>query len=128
MVELILDGECHNGKNAARLDARHWRLEARGDNAHYCYYFHFTLRAEDEGEAVVDILPDRDLPDGLRSFRSHRPDSVWRTLGSGWARHPTAADAGPDAVRVRLSLKAGEIVSISRMRPYPYSTAVAHVT
>src|SRR5205823_6220177 len=103
-------------------------FEARGDNAHYCYYFHFTLRAGDAAEAVVDILPDRDLPEGLRSFRSHRPDRVWRTHGSSWAQHPTAADADPDAVRVCLSLDAGETVSLSRMRPYPYSAATTRVT
>jgi hypothetical protein len=127
MAELLLDGECHNGQNAERLGDDHWRIEARGDNAHYCYYFHFTLRAVEAEMAVVDVAPDRTLPDALRSFRSHRPEAVWRTLGGGWARHPVATDAPPDCIRVRLSLNAAEIVSISRMRPYPYSAVVVRL-
>src|SRR4051812_41007799 len=103
MGELILDGECHNGRHPERLGDGHWRFEARGDNAHYCYYFHFTLRAAEAEVAVVDVAADRTLPEGLRSFRSHRPEVVWRTLGGGWARHPVAADAPPDGVRIRLS-------------------------
>lgn len=127
MADLILDGECHNGRYPERLGDHHWRFEARGDNAHYCFYFHFTLRAEEAEEVVVDVAPDRNLPEGRRSFRSHRPEEVWRTLGSGWARHPTEADAPDDGVRIRLRLEAGESVSVSRMRPYPYSAVVARL-
>jgi hypothetical protein len=127
-MQLILDRECHNGRRPAQVGDRHWRFEARGDDAHYCYYFHFTLRAAEAGEAVVDVAPDADLlPDGLRSFLRHRPEAVWLGRGGGWARHPVAADAPPDCVRVRVSLAAGEEVAISRIRPYPYSAVTSQL-
>jgi hypothetical protein len=121
MLELILDKECHNGHHARQPGAWHWQLEARGDNAHYCYYFHFTLRASEAGEAVVDVAPDGDLPEGRDSFRRHRPEAVWLSRGSGWERHPVAPDGPPDCIRLRAPLEAGAAVSLSRMRPAPYS-------
>jgi Zinc carboxypeptidase len=128
MLELIWDGECHNGHHAGQLSAWHWRFEARGDDSHYSYYFHVTLHAADAGEAVIDVAPDRDLlPGSLASFRRHRPESVWLSRGDAWERHPVAPDAPPDVVRVRVTLAAGETVRLSRMRPYPYSAVVARV-
>ena len=79
-LELILDDECHNGHRPERRGAWHWRFEARGDNVHYCYYFHFTLRLSKAGEAVVDVMPDADLlPESARSFDRHRPEAVQAT-------------------------------------------------
>jgi hypothetical protein len=128
MLELILDGECHNGHHPEQLGAWHWRFQARGDNGHYCYYFHCTLRASEAGEAVIDVAPDADLlPDSARSFRGHRPASVWLSRGDRWERHPVTPDAPPEAVRLRVPMAAGEAVSISRMRPYPYSAVVERV-
>jgi hypothetical protein len=129
VLDLILDGECHNGRNAERLGPRHWRLEARGDDAHYCYYFHFTLRASSAGEAILDIRPDSSLlPQSAESFRRHRPESLWVTRGGRWVRHAIADDGTVGALRLRLDLAAGETVAVSRMRPYPYSAAVARVS
>lgn len=128
MLELILDGECHNGSNPRHLGPWHWQFEARGDNAHYCYYFHFTLEAHADGEAVIDIAPDsRLLPDCLPSFRRHQPEAVWLSRGAGWERHPTERDAPPDCIRLRLPVSAGETVSVSRMYPYPYSEVVSRI-
>lgn len=128
MTELVLEGECHNGQRPERLGDHHWRFEARGDNAHYCYYFHFTLRASEAEEAVVDIGPDSSLlPQCLASFRAHRPEAVWLSRGSGWERHPTAPDAPADHVRVRVRLEAGGSLAVSRMRPFPYSGVVSRV-
>jgi hypothetical protein len=122
MLELILDRECHNGQGPEQLRPWHWRFEARGDTGHYCYYFHFTLRASETGEVVVDVAPDRDLlPESAESFRHHRPESVWLSRGHGWERHRVETDAPDDTVRVRVTLEAGETVSVSRMRPFPYS-------
>src|SRR3954467_9727137 len=115
MLDLILDDECHNGRHARQLGPWHWQLEARGDNAHYCYYFHFSLRAALAGEAVVDVGPDSSLPpEALGSFRRHRPEAVWLSRGHGWERLPVAPDAPHDHVRVRLALGSGETVSVSR--------------
>jgi hypothetical protein len=128
MLELILDGECHNGHHAEQQVAWHWRFEARGDNGHYCYYFHFTLRASEAGEAVIDVAPDGDLlPASARSFRGHRPASVWLSRGAHWERHPVEPDGPPDGLRLRVPMEAGEAVRVSRMRPYPYSAAVVRV-
>jgi hypothetical protein len=135
MLELILDRECHNGYHPAQLDTWHWRFDARGDDRHYCYYFHFTLRAAQAGEAVVDVAPDRALlPESGRSFRSHRPEMVWLSRGSDWERHPgtprregVASGGEADQLRIRVRLSAGEEVCISRMRPYPYSAGVERV-
>jgi hypothetical protein len=128
MLELILDRECHNGKRPERLGPWHWRFEARGDTGHYCYYFHSTLRAAEAGVAIVDVAPDQDLlPDSAASFRPHRPETVWLSRGRHWERHRVEADAPDDTVRVRVAMNAGEAVSVSRMRPSPYSAAVARV-
>ena len=123
MIDLILEGECHNGHHARRLAAHHWRMECRGDTGHYSYYFHFTLRGDERpGEAVVDVAADGYLlPDSLAGFRKHRPDHVWLSRGDGWLRHSVAADAPADTVRIRVDLRAGESVAVSRMRPLPYS-------
>jgi hypothetical protein len=137
-LELILEGECHNGQRPERLSAWHWRFEVRGDDGHYCYYFHVTLRAAEAGEAVIDVSPDTNLlPQSVRSFDRHRPESVWlsragppaaRVPGeAGVVRHPVAADAPSDSLRLRVKMTAGEVVSLSRMRPYPYSAVVARV-
>jgi hypothetical protein len=125
-LRLVLDGECHNGRRARRLGSWHMQLEARGDNGHYCYYFHFSLLAEEAGEAVVDVMPDGDLlPESARSFRSHRPDAIWLLRGQNWERRRIEADSPGDGLRIRVEMAAGERVSVSRMRPYPY-TAVVH--
>lgn len=128
MLELILDGECHNGHRAEPCGAWHWRFQARGDDGHYGYYFHFTLRASEAGEAVIDVAPDGDLlPESARSFRAHRPASVWLARGAHWERHPVEPDGPPDSLRLRVPMEAGEAVRVSRMRPYPYSAVVARV-
>lgn len=128
MSELILDAECHNGQNGERLRPRHWQVEARGDDGHYCYYFHVTLGDAAPGETVFDFRPDsRLLPASAASFRRHRPKFVWVSRSGRWGRHPVAEDGAVGALRVRLELEAGETVSISRMRPYPYSAVVARV-
>jgi Zinc carboxypeptidase len=128
MLELILDRECHNGQRPERLGPWHWRLEARGDTGHYCYYFHFTLSASEAGEAVVDVAPDGDLlPESAGSFRRHRPECVWLWQASDWKRHPIETEAPQDSLRVRVRLAAGETVSVSRMRPMPYSAVVRRV-
>jgi hypothetical protein len=128
MLELILNGECHNGHHAEQQGAWHWRFQVRGDNGHYCYYFHFTLRASEPGEAVIDVAPDGDLlPESARSFRGHRPASVWLARGAHWERHPVDPDGPPDSLRLRVRMEAGEAVGVSRMRPYLYSDVVARV-
>ena len=55
MVELSLEGECHNGQHPVGLVDWHWRFEGRCDDRHYCYYFHGTLRAAEAGEAVIEV-------------------------------------------------------------------------
>jgi len=128
MIDLTLEGECFNGRRPERAADGRWRLEARGDNAHYCYYFHFALHASASGEAVVDVAPDADLlPDCRPSFSRHRPEAVWLSRGAGWERHPVASDAPPDCIRVRLPMESGETVAVSRMRPFPYSAAAARL-
>jgi hypothetical protein len=137
-LELILDHECHNGQRPERLSAWHWRFEVRGDDGHYCYYFHLTLRASEAGEAVIDVGPDADLlPQSAHSFDRHRPESVWlsragppaaRVPGeAGAVRHPVDSEAPPNSLRLHVQMTAGEAVCISRMRPYPYSAVVARV-
>lgn len=129
MIDLILEGECHNGHHARRLASHHWRMECRGDTGHYSYYFHFTLRGDDRaGEAVVDVAADGYLlPDSLVGFRRHRPDHVWLSRGDGWLRHPVANDAPDDVVRIRVALRTGESVTVSRMRPLPYSEVLTRL-
>jgi hypothetical protein len=128
MLDLILDGECHNGQRSQRLGNNHWRFEARGDDGHYCYYFHCTLHAQDEGEVTLDVVPDADLlPASAESFRRHRPESLWISRGRAWTRHPVAGDGTDDVVRVRIWMEAGETVSVSRMHPYPYSAILARL-
>lgn len=128
MLELILDRECHNGRRPERLSPWHWRFEVRGDDRHYCYYFHFTLHALEAGEAVVDVTPDGDLlPESARSFNRHRPETVWLSRSDHWERHPVQPDTPPDTVRLRVKMAAGETVSVSRMRPCPHSAVVARV-
>ncbi len=128
MLELILDGECHSGQRPERRGDRHWRLQARGDDDHYCHYFHFSLRAADAGEALIEIAPDGDrLPNSARSFQAHRPEAVWLQRGGDWQRHPVTAVGPPDEVRLRIAMAAGEEIRVSRMWPYPYSTAVARL-
>jgi len=127
-MELILDGECHNGRAQKRQGDRDFRFEARGDDGHYCYYFHFTLRATEEGEAVIEVAPDAELlPASAASFRRHRPEFVWVSRGHQWARHPIEREAPDDIVRLRIRLDAGETVSVSRMHPYPYSDVRARL-
>jgi hypothetical protein len=127
-MELILEGECHNGRRLECLGPGRWRFEARGDDGHYCYYFHFSLWGTTAGKAVVDVGPDRELlPASAESFRRHRTEAVWLQRGEVWERHPVEADAPPEVVRVRLKLAAEEVVSISRMRPYPYSLVRARL-
>jgi zinc carboxypeptidase len=122
MPALILDGECHNGQYAQSLGPGHWRFEARGDTGHYCYYFQFTLNSPDAGEAVVEVAPDRELmPESAGSFRRHRPEFVWLLQGGDWKRHPVEPDGPGDCLRIRVKLGAGETVTVSRMRPLPYS-------
>ena len=128
MLELILDHECHNGAHPEQLGPWHWQFDARGDDGHYCYYFHCSLHATQAGEAVVDVVPDRDLlPASGKSFRHHRPETVWLLRGNCWERHPLAPDAPAGGVRLRVELRAGEVVAFSRMRPYPYSAVTAKV-
>jgi hypothetical protein len=128
VIELILDGECHNGCRPERRHSRHWRFEARGDDGHYCYFFHFTLRSDRAGEAVVDIGPDSSLlPASAASFRRHLPETLWVARRGRWERHPVAAEGTEGEIRIRLEMEAGETLSVSRMRPYPYSRAVARV-
>jgi len=132
MLELILDRESHNGRHPRQLGPWHWECEARGDNAHYCYYFHFSLHTALAGEATVDIGPDAALhPDGLHSFRAHVPEAVWLSRGAThsveWQRHPVEREAPHDRIRVRVWLDSGETVSISRMRPYPLSQVTARL-
>jgi hypothetical protein len=128
VLELILDGECHSGHHPERLSPWHWRFDVRGDDPHYCYYFHFTLRAAEAGEAVVDVRPDQDLlPESAHSFERHRPEIVWLSRGNAWERHPVEREAPPESLRLRVTMAAGETVRLSRMRPYPYSAVVARV-
>jgi hypothetical protein len=122
---LLLDGECHNGGRPLRLAPWHWQFEARGDNGHYCYYFHFGLLADEAGEAVVDVMPDGDLfPESARSFRSHRPEAIWLRRGQNWERHRIEPDCPGDGLRIRVEMAAGERVSVSRMWPFSYSDAL----
>jgi hypothetical protein len=128
MVELLLDGECHNGHRPEPLSPWHWRFQVRGDDRHYCYYFHFTLRAAEAGEAVVDVLPDADLlPESARSFEHHRPETVWLSRGHDWERHPVEKEAPSEVLRLRMKMAAGETARVSRMRPTPSSAVAARV-
>lgn len=128
MTELILDGECRNGRAPERRGDRHWRLEARGDDGHYSYYFHFALRAGTAGEAVVDIGADSTLlPQSGASFRRHLTDALWVARQGRWERHPVAADPAEGELRIRLRLEAGETIAVSRMRPYPYSAVLTRI-
>lgn len=127
-LALILEGECHNGQRPERLNDWHWRFEGRGDDGHYCYYFHFTLTTSKAGEALIDVAPDRDLlPESARSFDRHRPETVWLSRGYHWERHPVAPDAPPGILRLRVPMSAGERVGVGRMRPYPCSAVVTRV-
>lgn len=128
MLEIILDRECHNGRHPVQLEAWHWRFEVRADDRHYGYYFHCTLHAQEAGEALVEITPDSKLlPESGRSFERHRPTTVWLRRQGDWKRHPVEPDTHLGRLRIRFKMEAGEMVSMSRMNPYPYSAVLVHL-
>lgn len=129
MLQLQLEGECHNGQYPIRLGAWHWRFETRADDSHYGYYFHCTLHAQEAGEAVVDISPDSALlPKSGSSFALHIPETLWLKRQGDWERYPVDSASPEGIIRIRVSMATGEIVSISRMNPCPYSSVLAHLS
>jgi hypothetical protein len=125
MVELTLEGECHNGTRPKRSDAWSWRFEARGDDGHYCYYFHATLHASASGVANVYILPDSDLlPDSAGSFERHLPNHIWIRRDGEWEIRQVAQTHSNSLLHLQIPMQEGETVSFSRMRPYPYSKVI----